>query len=220
MSPASLLELLGPIVTENLTPNGPPSPHGPKMVVQTASLSGLDYSLLTWVRIIDFGQAFFVDHPPSSLGIPIEYFSPELCFGYLPSTKTDIWQLACVLYKAQSESFLFPTFFRIFGIFIGTVVSYMGPLPQHWKGRFNFDEYGYYEEGRLKNSTEPDWWYEDKPPENSHDDRLCKEAPHLSILQRKEFVRLLHDMVAYEPEDRPSAPEVILRLKTVALLNE
>jgi serine/threonine-protein kinase SRPK3 len=220
MSPTSLFELLGPIVTENLRPNGLPSPHGPKKVVQTASLSGLDYSLLTWVRIIDFGQAFFVDHPPLSLGIPIDYFSPELCFSYFPSTKTDIWQLACVLYKVQSKLFLFPTFFRIFGILIGTVVGYMGPLPQHWKGRFNFDKYGYYENGQLKNKTEPDWWYEDKPPKNSHDDRLSKEAPHLSTLQRKEFVRLLHEMVAYEPENRPLTSEVIQRLKFVTLLDK
>ncbi|EFY86378.1 protein kinase domain-containing protein [Metarhizium acridum CQMa 102] len=99
MSPARVTQLLGPIKTENLgLQNGQCSPHAPEQVIQTPDLSGLDYSLLTRVRIIDFGQAFFANRPPPSLGVSIDFFSPELCFGYLPSTKSDIWHLACILY--------------------------------------------------------------------------------------------------------------------------
>lgn len=217
MSPARLYQLLGPIKAEDLKlPNGSYSPHAPKQVIQTPDLSGLDYSLLTRIRIVDFGQAFFADRPPRSLGIPIDFFPPELCFGYSPSTKSDVWHLACVLYMVHCRLPMFPTFFPIFEVLIGTIVGYLGPLPQHWKGRFMFDEYGYREPGQAQNRTEPAWWFEDKHSEKSIDSRLSEEAPHLPLRQKGEYVRLLHDMVAYEPEKRVSAADVVQRLRSAA----
>ena len=221
MSPDHLYQLLGPIKAENLKlPNGSYSPHAPKQVIQTPDFSGLDYSSLSNVRIVDFGQAFFADCPPPSLGAPIDFFPPELCFGYAPSTRSDVWQLACVLYVVHARVPMFPTFFRIFEMLIGTIVSYLGPLPQEWKGRFMFDEYGYREEGRLRDTAEPAWWFGDKTSEKSIDSRLSEDASHLPIHQQNEHVRLLHDMVAYEPEKRLSAADVIERLRSLANLDE
>ena len=221
MSPARVSQLLGPIKAENLRlPNGLCSPHAPKQVVQTPDLSGLDYSLLTRIRIIDFGQAFFADHPPLSLGVPIDFFSPELCFGYLPSAKSDVWHLACILYQIHTRKLLFPTVFRIFEILIGTIVSYLGPIPQHWQGKFNFDEYGYCELGQVQDTTEPEWWFEDKHSEKTIGSQLAQEAAHLSTRQREEYVYLLHDMVAYEPAERLSAVDVIRRLRSASFLDE
>ncbi|QLI69139.1 Serine/threonine-protein kinase AFC3 [Metarhizium brunneum] len=221
MSPARVSQLLGPVKTENLKfTNGLCSPHAPKQVIQTPDLSGLDYSLLTQIRIIDFGQASFTDRPPPSLGVPIDISPPELCFGYLPSTKSDIWQLACIFYQIHTKAVLFPTVFQIFEILIGTIVSYLGPIPQHWKGKFNFDEYGYCEPGQVQDTTEPEWWFEDKCSEKTIDSRITQEAVHLSTYQREEYVRLLHDMVVYEPEKRLSAVEVIQRLGSASFLDE
>lgn len=219
MSPAYLCQLLGPIKAEKLreprrSRSRSPSPHAPKQVVQPADFSGLDFSSLSVVRIVDFGQAFFGDRPSQSLGVPIDYFPPEICFGYPPSTKSDIWQLAGVIYMVHAKAPMFPTFFRIFEILTGTAVGYLGPLPQEWKGRFMYDEYGYREPGRVPNRTEPAWWYEEKLSEKSIDTRLAKEAPQLSIRQRGEYVRLLLDMVAYEPEQRLSASDVVQRLRS------
>lgn len=148
------------------------------------------------------------------------FFPPELCFGYLPSTKSDIWQLACILYQIHTKAVLFPTVFQIFEILIGTIVSYLGPIPQRWKGKFNFDEYGYCEPGQVQDTTEPEWWFEDKCSEKTIDSRITQEAVHLSTHQREEYVRLLHDMVAYEPEKRLSAVEVIQRLRSASFLDE
>ncbi|KAM4057490.1 kinase [Hirsutella rhossiliensis] len=220
MSSAQIRQLLGPIQAEILRLcNGSSSPHAPKQVIQTPDLSGLDYSILTRIRIIDFGQAFFEDRPPSSLGVPIDFFPPELCFGHLPSTKSDIWQLACILYQIISGEFLFPTGFRIFEILVSTIVSYLGPIPQHWKGRFNFNEYGYYEPGRGLNTTELECWFEDKRSQKTIESRLAQKAAYLSTRQRKEYVRLLLDMVAYEPEVRVSAVNVTRRLRSITLFD-
>lgn len=205
-----LYHLLGPIKTEKLrTPKHSSPSHRPKRIVEAPDFSGLDNSLLSNTRIADFGEAFFAIRPPRSLGVPIDFFQPEICFGYMPSAASDIWSLACVIYKIHSSAFLFPTFFRIFEILVGTAVSYLGPLPDKWKGRFEFEEYGYREEGVLQTLIEPMWWFEDKPPEKSIDSRLSQEGPHLSIGQREAIVRLLHEMVKYEPEKRLSAAKVV-----------
>lgn len=221
MSLARIYELLGPVKTDNLRlTSGRCSPHAPEQVIQSPDLSSLDYSLLTQIRIIDFGQAFFKDRPPPSLGVPIDFFPPELCSGYLPSAQSDVWQLACVLYQIHTKKVLFPTVFRIFEILIGTIVNYLGPIPQHWKGKFNFDEYGYCEPGQVQETTEPEWWFEEKRSDKTIDSRIAKDALHLSTRQREEFVRLVYDMVAYEPEKRLSVVEVIRRLRSAFFLDE
>lgn len=218
---SQICQLLGPIRAENLRlGNGSYSSHAPKQVIETPNL--LDYTTLTQVRIIDFGQSFFVDHPPKSLGVPIDFFPPEVCFGYLPSTQSDIWQLACILYQINSKELLFPTFFRIFEILVGTIIDNIGPIPQHWKGRFHFDEYGYVEPGQEVDTSapEPEWWFEEKSSEKTIGGRLARQAAHLSTQQRDDFVRLILDMVVYEPAARVSALDVIRRLRLIALLDE
>jgi hypothetical protein len=116
--------------------------------------------------------------------------------------------------------FLFPTAFQIFRILIGTIVSYLGPIPQHWRGRFNFDEYGYYEPDQVQDTTEPEWRFEDKHSEKTIESRIAQEAVRLSTHQREEYVRSLHDMVAYEREKRLSAVDVVQRLRSVSFLDE
>lgn len=222
MSPTRLCQLLGPIKAEKLTlPNGSYSPHAPKQVIRTPDFSGLDRSLLLDIRIVDFGQAFFENRPPPSLGIPIHYFPPELCFGLPPSVGSDIWHLGCVLYEVHSISYLFPIFFPIFEFLIGTAVGILGPLPPHWKGRFKFDEYGYQEEGQVEeeNKQEPLWWFEDGPLKESMNARLVERAPHLSAAQRAEFAQLLLEMLAYEPEKRLLAVDVVQRLNSATFLD-
>lgn len=112
---------------------------------------------------------------------------------------------------------MFPTFFPIFEILVGTIVGYVGPLPQQWKARFVFDEYGYRKPGQAQNRTEPPWWFEDKHSEKSIDSRLSEDAPHLPLRQKEEYVRLLHDMLAYEPEKRLLAADVVQRLRSAAI---
>ncbi|KAI1176560.1 kinase domain-containing protein [Nemania sp. FL0916] len=222
-SPDQLLEFLGPVRTEPVKRgNGPRSldvpsisSHRPRQLVERAAVSGLDYSLFTRIRIVDFGQAFFVNDPPPSLGIPIDCFPPELCFGYLPSKSSDIWDLACVIYQVHCHSLLFPTGFRVFEILIGTIVGYLGPLPQHWKGRFDFDKLGYWEPGKVKKEVEPVWWFEDKTSEKSIVSRLSTDAPHLTSYQQEELIRILHGMLVYEPNNRTSAEDVAKRLNTL-----
>ncbi|KAI0112425.1 kinase domain-containing protein [Nemania sp. FL0031] len=220
MSLAKLYQLFGPIETEELTlANGEFSPHGPEYVVQTPSLSGLDQALLLNIQIIDLGVAFFADQPPQSLGIPFQYFPPELCFGDRPSMSSDIWHLACVLYELHGKAFLFPGAFPIFEIVIGTIIGRLGSLPSVWKGRFKFEVYGYEEEGQEKVEKEPSWWFGVRNLEISINARLSEKATHLSPAQQGEFAQLLLDMLVYEPEKRLEAAGVVQRLNSTTFLD-
>lgn len=210
-------QLLGPIQSQRLLPakgQGRYSPHGPKHIVESPDFSTLDIASLTRVRIIDLGQAFFVDQPPKFLGTPIDFFPPELCFDFLPSPKSDIWQLACVFYHIYTGDGLFPIGFRIFLALIGDSTECLGPIPRTWRGKFNFEEYGYYESNKLITSTEPERWYEDTASKTTMHEKLAEDAPHLSANQRKAIAELLLDMLAYAPEKRISALEVLRRLET------
>lgn len=208
-------ELLGPIKSERLYPNDDQvefTPHAPKHVVESPNFLAVDFSSLTRLRLIDFGQAFFVDHPPKSLGTPVHFFPPELCFGFPPSPQSDIWQLGVVHYKILTGGLFLFIGFGSFEELLYMAVTYFGPLPQDWRGRFEFDHYGCREMGKPLNTTEPEYWYEDKTCKTPIAGRLCKEAPHLSTHQQEQFAQLLCGMLSNEPEKRISAVDVVRRL--------
>ena len=208
-----LLELLGPVHAEELRlQDGSRSKHAPVKVVSAASLSGLDHSSLNSVRIIDFGQAFMQGKPPPTLGCPVAFFPVELCFGYPASPKSDIWQLSSVIFMAYTNTFLFQVFFPVFESLVGFAVSYLGPVPGDWKGKYVWDKYGRREPGKPMDTSDDPWWFDDGNPTKKLSDRLIGNAPFLSQPQREEFQRLILDMVAWEPSARLSAEEVVRRL--------
>jgi hypothetical protein len=90
--------------------------------------------------------------------------------------------------------------------------------PTAGRKKFNFAGHGYCEPGKEQNSIEPEWWFEGDDSAKSIDSRLAQEATHLSSRQCEEYARLFHDMVVYEPKERLSAVNVVLRLRSIALL--
>lgn len=94
LSSSQVCDMLGPIKTEKLRlPGGIYSPHAPKRVVQHPDFSGLSFPasfLRLNIQTVDLGEAFFASQPRSFLGVPLSYFPPEICFGYSPSTMSDV----------------------------------------------------------------------------------------------------------------------------------
>lgn len=218
MTESRLLELLGPIEEETLRLRKGPvshSKHAPKKEVAAASFSGLDSSSLATAQIIDFGCAFLSSSPPPTLGCPVEFFPPELLFGFPASSKSDIWQLAALVYYASTHQYMFQVGFQIFAHLVAFVVRHHGPVPAHWKGKFVWSKYGMARAGEpVVPSPEPDWWWsDDKGPPLSLEDRFDRRASYLSAAQRDELARLLRDMVVWEPSRRVTAEEVDRRLK-------
>jgi serine/threonine protein kinase len=218
MSESGIHRLLGPIKAKKLRlQDGSRSHHAPDKVVSAASLSGLDHSSLASVRIIDFGQAFMQDTPPPTLGCPVDFFPVELCFGYPASPKSDIWQLAALIFMAHTDTWLFQVGFPVFVGLVGFAVSYLGPIPNHWKGKFVWDTYGRRDPGQPMDTSDDPWWF-DETPTKSLLRRLEMRAPGLSESQRVELERLVIDMVAWEPGARVSAAEVVRRLDSPVFL--
>lgn len=141
MTEHALLEVLGPIRDETLQlfkGGVPDSPHAPKKVVAAASFSGLNFGLSPLrAQIIDFGIAFFANNPPPSLGCPIEFFPVELLFQYPASDKSDVWQLAALMFYTYTERYVFFPGFSVFALLVADIVKFHGPLPDHWRTKFD-----------------------------------------------------------------------------------
>lgn len=175
------------------------------------------------VLIVDFGEAFPFSQLRSSFGVPVDqgYFPPELYFGYPASAASDIWELARLVYQTLGNPSLFPCFFPIFEVLVGTAVPILGPLPAHWRGRFDHDRYGYREDGELQNAEkeDPEWWWDEAKHDKSVRGQMGRHlAPQFSPEQLDFLADLLGDMLVFEPEKRISAAEVVQRLTSASAI--
>ncbi|KAK7703392.1 hypothetical protein SLS64_009061 [Diaporthe eres] len=219
--------LLGPLKKERLRlRNGNHSDHSPKYVAQRPTFPDLITVMptaLKTVRIVDFGEAFPASQPRSTLGVPVSqgYFPPELCFGYPASPASDVWELACLVYQTLGTPPLFPCFFPIFEVLVGTAMPILGPLPVHWRGRFDHDRYGYREDGELQNAEkeDPEWWWDEAKHDKSVRGQMERNlSPQFSPEQLDFLADLLGDMLLFEPEKRISAAEVVRRLNSASAM--
>lgn len=227
MDSQQLCALLGPIKSERLRlHNGNRSDHGPKYVIQRPTFPEFVAVMPIAhkaVKIVDFGEAFPFSQPRTTLGAPVDqgYFPPEICFGYPASSASDIWELACLVYQTLGTLALFPCFFPIFEFLVGTAMPILGPLPVHWKGRFDWDRYGYRENGELQNAEKKDieWWWDDAMHDKSVRGQMERHLAAQFCPEQLDFLAdLLSDMLVFEPEKRISAAEVVQRFDSASAL--
>lgn len=226
MDSQQVCALLGPIQSEKLRlRDGSRSDHAPRYVIQRPTFPELVARVptpLKAVRIVDFGEAFPLSQPRSTLGVPVAlgYFPPELCFGYSASAASDIWELACLMYQTLGTGAPpFPCFFPIFEVLVGTAMPILGPLPAHWRGHFDHDRFGYREGGALKNAEkeEPEWWWDEASKNKSVRGQMERDlSPQFSLEQLDFLADLLSDMLVFEPGKRISAGEVVQRFNSAS----
>ncbi|KAI5865309.1 kinase-like protein [Durotheca rogersii] len=85
------------------------------------------------IAVVDFGEAFLVDRPPKSTGIPDAYAAPELIFDRagVSIENCDIWSLACTIYEVRTGSPLFDPILASGGCAVMKEVEiYIGMLPR------------------------------------------------------------------------------------------
>ncbi|KAL6806353.1 kinase-like domain-containing protein [Trichoderma sp. SZMC 28013] len=51
------------------------------------------------IQLVDFGESFFIGHPPRSIYTPISLHPPELVFKHTLTEAVDIWNLGCTTYE-------------------------------------------------------------------------------------------------------------------------
>ena len=107
-------------------------PSGPKYLVQSLNLDGLDTRFISYqVSIIDFGESYDMHSPPRDLGITASFRSPELLFYNTIGVGCDFWALACTIYEVRTRSPLFDSFMDDDDEIIMQMVL-LGKLPEPW----------------------------------------------------------------------------------------
>jgi serine/threonine protein kinase len=197
---AALRGMLTPVMSHTIT-----QADGTTLcVIKTARFQNLDFYSLKEVSIIGFGRAFAESLPRSTLQQrPTPMVFPELLFGVLPSKKSDVWQLACLLFLVQAQ--VLP--FRItkgYNYLLWELTRYLGPIPDSWEGKYQWSKYKIILPlGRICDWDLNVWFDEEQPTRTLETSILVVEHG-----KAREMAALLHKMLAWEPEKRPRSGEV------------
>lgn len=109
-----------------------PEPAAPTYVVEAISDIKAQY-VTESILIIDFGQSFFLDSPPSDgLGTPWSYRAPEAIFDLKASVYSDSWALACTIFEIRAGAALFEVFLSDRHDALLQIVQTLGKLPERW----------------------------------------------------------------------------------------
>lgn len=140
-----------------------PEPSAPTYVVEPISDIQAQY-VTESILIIDFGQSFFLDSPPSDgVGTPWSYRAPEAIFDLKASVHSDVWALACTIFEIRSGEALFEVFFSDRDDASLQIVQILGKLPERWWNAWDRRLTYFEEDGNLKQK-----WKNDRPLASLH----------------------------------------------------
>ena len=163
------------------------------------------------VFLTDFGESFrptetirYKSHTPYILRPPEVFFLPSTPL----SLSADIWGLACAIFAILGQRPLFETWFPSNERVIEEHVDTLGRLPSEWWTRWTNRDKIYNEQLERKDGSPRRLWatrfeYSIQEPRMrcgmvgiEKDEKACLSA-------------LLLAMLAFKPEDRPSAQQVL-----------
>ncbi|KAM6481756.1 kinase-like domain-containing protein [Trichoderma sp. SZMC 28011] len=78
------------------------SPSGksvPDYLVEPAEYKFDKTEIFDEIQLVDFGESFFIGHPPKSINTPASLHPPELVFRHPLTEAVDIWNLGCTTYE-------------------------------------------------------------------------------------------------------------------------
>ncbi|KAJ4861386.1 protein kinase domain-containing protein [Trichoderma breve] len=80
--------------------DGSPSETGvPEYLVEPVEYKFDRSEILDEIQLVDFGESFFIGHPPNSIHTPMSLHPPELVFRHPLTEAVDIWNLGCTTYE-------------------------------------------------------------------------------------------------------------------------
>ncbi|KAL1959336.1 hypothetical protein VTO42DRAFT_2523 [Malbranchea cinnamomea] len=198
-------------LSEPLPPNVPAKTVIPLSLGKDAE----EFSLSdTEVLLSDFGEAFSLSsdlrlgkdcRTPLPMRPPEARFEPETRLSF----RADIWSLAIAIWELVGMSALFSTEFAFPDELISQHIDVLGPMPSTWWERWEkrsqfFDPDGRPSEGR-------DVW----PPldkafeEDVQKYRRKHGRGEFDRHERAAILDLMRRMLAFRPEERPTAEEVL-----------
>ncbi|KAF2227230.1 kinase-like domain-containing protein [Elsinoe ampelina] len=170
--------------------------HLPTYVVENVEIP-LDTSRKSIVaKLIDFGQSFEFNSPPSKINTPLVFRGPELLFDSRWDHRIDIWSLACTIFELVTGQ---PMFNNILPDKEGLTrewIAMFGPLPPAWAARAPITD----SEGMDEFSVGE--WLRECYFENERRTDFAEE--HIEWLGE-----MLEGMMRYEPGERMEAEDVL-----------
>lgn len=101
------------------------------------------------ILVIDFGEAFLIDHPPlRGIGTPVPYASPEDLYAKVASPANDLWAIGCLLFEWWYGQSLFHGWSRDGISEEWTII--LGKLPQAYWSEFKERKKLFDESGKLR----------------------------------------------------------------------
>ncbi|KAK4110796.1 kinase-like protein [Canariomyces notabilis] len=163
------------------------------------------------ILLTDFGVAFrpaqesrFKSYSP----LPIR--PPEARFDVTTplSFSSDIWSLACAIWEILGLRPLFDGWLCTEDDITSDQIEALGPLPPEWWKKWDARSKYYTEDGQPKESCEA-WSWNQRLERDIQDPRRRSGLDILEEEEQDALFEMLWRMLAFRPEDRPSANEVL-----------
>ena len=199
-----------------------PEPSAPTYLVEAMSDIKAQYVTET-IFIIDFGQSFFLEHPPADgVGTPLSYRAPEAIFDLKAGACSDVWALACTIFEIRAGQALFEAFFSTREEIVRQIVQTFGKLPEPWWEAWECRLDYFEEDGRPKKTGDSDSTQASMYPlvdlikdigfeDTSNTDQNGREEAQKTAQVSPEEIASLEDllskMLKYTPKERISAED-------------
>ncbi|KAL9103285.1 MAG: hypothetical protein Q9163_001663 [Psora crenata] len=108
-------------------------PEVPPYTVEPAYFWRLGMESITKnMKIIDYGEASFINERRQKLHTPLPFRAPESFFGEEIGMPADIWSFGCTTFDISGKESMFTTCMLSQDSILAELVGALGPLPHRW----------------------------------------------------------------------------------------
>jgi serine/threonine-protein kinase SRPK3 len=112
LTKSQVIQLLGRPIRELVVSNSdePLGFSAPQFLYEPADIMRLVPRATGNIKLIDFGNAFFVSDSPKNIGTPNCFRAPELLLENKFGSESDVWALGCIIFEIRAGNPLFMPF--------------------------------------------------------------------------------------------------------------
>ncbi|KAJ3526925.1 hypothetical protein NM208_g10957 [Fusarium decemcellulare] len=152
------------------------------------------------VKIIDFGEAFSDNKPPSTLHTPLSVRAPEVVFGDSLDHRVDLWSAGCLIFELLTGQPPFDVFMLTPPILVQQMMGFaIDELPSRWQTKWNTMQKGLSEED--DSYTLQEWLEEVYFDDNKHTEFTREDIESMASL--------IERMLKFESSLRATASDIL-----------
>ena len=196
--------------------DAPVGPHAPPYAVYPMNTKvAADKLMDPLVQIFDYGTSFLAATEPSpELHTPPLFLPPEDFFQEPITLAADIWTLGLSLYEVLGERALFESFSDDRDDIMADIISTLGQPPARWWNKWENRKEFFEQDGSWTSNIQRIYTPVFRPLHQRMWDMGRGETPETCEWDVKggelrALEDLLRAMLAYEPDERPSAQKLM-----------